>query len=191
MELGNMKGRQVKGAVLIGYVEFIRNTWGKNGLEEFISAIDIEPDIQEDRWYDDAWSTKILAWIAENKGEEYLERSGEYAIMNLGELSHIIKFMDIKSILERGSDSYRDAFDDGRFVVEMGDNSATIKITGSGGDDQYACRAWIGVFKGMLEITKTIGTVREVQCERDGAPHCEFIMEWKLLTPDKKRGRML
>ncbi len=185
-----MTKRQVKGAVLIGYMKFIRQTWGKDGLEEFISAIDMEPDIQEDRWYDDAWSTKTLAWIAENKGEDYIERSGKYAIMNLGEMSGIVEFLDIKSILKRGSESYKNGFDDGGFIVELGVDKATIKITGSGGDDKYACRAWIGVFEGMLEITKTVGTVREVQCERDGAPHCEFIMEWKSLTPDEKIGRL-
>ncbi len=189
-QLGNMKGRQVKGAVLIGYIEFIRNTWGKDGLEELVTSIDIEPDIQEDKWYDDVWSTKILAWIAENKGEDYVERSGKYAIMNLGEMSRIVEFLDIKSILKRGSESYRNGFDEGTFLVELGADNATIKITGSGGDDKYACRAWLGVFTGMLEITKTAGTVEEVQCERDGAPHCEFVMEWEPMTPDKKIGRM-
>ncbi len=186
-----MKDRHVKGAVLIGYMNFIRDTWGKEDMEEFISASGIEPDIQEDRWYDDVWTTKTLAWIAENKGEEHIERSGKYAIMNLGELSHIVKFMDIMSLLKRGSENYKDAYDDGEFIVEQGNNKATIKITGSGVDDKYACRAWIGVFEGMLEATKNNGTVREVRCERDGAPHCEFIMEWKVVTPDMKRGRVL
>ena len=185
-----MKSRQVKGAVLIGYMKFIRKTWGKEGLEEFISAIDIEPVIQEDRWYDDVWSTKTLAWISENKGEDYVERSGKFAIMNLGEMSNIVEFLDIRSILKRGSESYMKGFDDGDFIVELGVDNATIKITGSGVDDSYACRAWIGVFKGMLEITKTTGTVREVQCERDGASHCEFIIEWKSITPDETIGRI-
>ena len=185
-----MKDRKVKGDVLIGYMNFVQNTWGKDGLEELITSIEIEPDIQEARWYDETWSIKILEWIAENKGEEYLEKSGKYTIKKLGELSHIVEFMDIKSILKRGSESYKGAFDDGEFVVELGEKSATIKIKGSGINDKYACRTWIGVFKGMLEITKTIGTVREDKCERDGASHCEFVMEWTPKLPDMRGSKV-
>ena len=185
-----MKDRKIKGDVLIGYMKFIQNTWGKDGLEELISAIEIDPDIQEGRWYDEVWSIKILEWIAESKGEEYLERSGRFAIMGLEELSHIVDFLDIKSILKRGSESYEGAFNDGEFVVELGEKDATIKIKGSGTNDKYACRTWIGVFNGMLEITNTIGTVRETQCERDGASHCEFIMEWIPKSPDTRVSKV-
>jgi predicted hydrocarbon binding protein len=185
-----MKERHVKGAVLIGYMKFIRNTWFEKGLEEFLSATRMPPDIREDKWYNDSWSSKTLEWIAETKGEEYLEKSGKYAIMNLGEMSRIVEFLDIESILKRGSESYRNGFDDGDFKVELKDETATIKITGSAVNDPYACRAWLGVFAGMLEITNTVGTVEEVQCERDEAPHCEFVMEWKTMIPDKRKGRI-
>ena len=185
-----MKGRKIKGDVLKGYMKFVQKTWKKEGLEELISAIKIDPDIQEGDWYDEIWSIKILEWIAENKGEQYLEKSGKFAIMDLGKLSHIVGFLDIKSILQRGSESYADAFNDGEFIVELGDKGATIKIKGSGINDKYACRTWIGVFNGMLEVTHTIGTVKEIKCERDGAPHCEFLMEWMPKSPDTRASKV-
>ncbi len=185
-----MKDRKIKGDVLIGYMNFVQNTWGKDGLEELISAIKIEPDIKEAIWYDEVWSIKILEWIAETKGEEYLERSGKFTIMELGKLSHIVEFMDIKSILKRGSESYLAAFNDGEFIVELEEKSATIKIKGSGINDKYACQTWIGVFKGMLELTGTNGTVEEIKCEKEGADHCEFVMEWEIMDPVKKSPRL-
>ena len=185
-----MEDRKVKGSVLLGYMHFIDNVWGQDGLDELFSDIGIDPDIKEDMLYDDGWSTKILSWIAENKGEENIERAGKYAITDLGFLSYIVGYMDIKSILKRGSESYSDAFNEGDFIVDLKDNGATITIRGSGINDKHACKAWVGVFKGMLELTKTIGTVTETQCERDGADHCEFLMEWETVVPNKKLGRL-
>lgn len=185
-----MEDRKVKGSVLLGYIKFIYKTWGQDGSDELITSIGIDPDIKEDILYDDDWSGKILAWIAENKGEEYIERAGKYAITNLGDLSHIVEFMDIKSIMKRGSESYSAAYNEGDFVVDLKDTGATINIRGSGINDKYACKAWVGVFKGMLEITKTKGTVKEVQCERDGADHCEFVMEWEIVDPVKMSSRL-
>ena len=185
-----MKERKIKGDVLKGYMKFVRKTWGKDGLEELISAIELDPDIQDGQWYDEIWGIKILEWIAETKGEKYLEESGKFAIMGLGELSHIVEFLDIKSIMKRGSESYQNAFNDGEFIVELGDKSATIKIKGSGINDKYACKTWTGVFKGMLEITNTIGTVKEIKCERDGETHCEFVMEWIPKSPDMRVSKV-
>ncbi len=185
-----MKERKIKGDVLKGYMKFVQNTWKKDGLEELISAIGIEPDIQDGQWYDEIWGIKILEWIAETKGEQYLEKSGKFTIMKLGELSHIVEFLDIKSILKRGSESYHDVFNDKEFIVDLGDTSATIRIKGSGINDKYACQTWIGVFKGMLEITNTIGTVKEIKCERDGASHCEFLMEWTPKSPDMRVSKV-
>ena len=185
-----MEDRKVKGSVLLGYMKFVKNTWGQDGLDELIIDIGMSPDIKESTLYDDDWSTKILAWIAENKGEEYIESAGKYAITYLGDLSHIVGYLDIKSIMKRGSESYSDAFNEGDFIVDLKDTGATIIIRGSGVNDKYACKAWVGVFKGMLEITKTKGTVKEIQCERDGVDHCEFMMEWEITDPVLRSRRL-
>ena len=86
-----MEDRKVKGSVLLGYMKFIHKAWGQDGLDELISDIGIDPDIKEDMLYIDEWSAKILAWIADNKGEEYIERAGKYAITDLGVLSYIVE----------------------------------------------------------------------------------------------------
>lgn len=185
-----MSDRKVKGAVLAGYRKFILDTWGEETVEEYLSATLVERDIKESDWYDDALSSTTLKWIAETKGEEFLERSGRYTVMNLGELAHVVDYLDIKTILERGPESYKEAFSEGFFKVEFQESGATIWISGSAGEDPYACRTWLGVFAGMLEMTRTVGTVEEVDCERGGASACEFVMEWTTLTPDEKASRV-
>jgi len=175
-----MSERKVKGAVVLGYSKFIKKTWGKEGLEQYVSETGVDTEKMNDgTWYDDQYSRITLSWIAKNKGPEYLERCGIYTVKDLGMLSYIVRFMDIKSILKRGPDSYDEAFNYGSFKVNIGENKAHIKIRDSGKDDEYACKTWMGVFKGMLEMTKTNGRVIETQCEYRGADECIFEMTWK------------
>ncbi|MCK4756818.1 MAG: DUF2378 family protein [Thermoplasmata archaeon] len=189
-----MEDRKVKGSVLLGYMNFVKSTWGQDGLDSMISSIpnaELQADMWEDTWYDDELSMEILSWIAKNKGEENLERCGKATVKDLGFLSFIVDYMDIRSILEKGSENFHTAFNNGSFDVELGDRRAVIKVKGRGSNNEYACQTWTGVFKGMLELTKTNGTVTETQCERDGADHCEFLMEWDApVEPGHKMGRL-
>ena len=188
-----MDDRKVKGSVLLGYMKFVKNTWGQNGLDDMISTIDrkeLSGEMWEDIWYDDALSMNILTWIAETKGNENLERCGKATVQDLGFLSFIVDYLDIRSILDKGSVNYNEAFNNGSFKVEMGEDSAVIKISGRGMNNEFACLTWTGVFKGMLEITKTNGTVKEIQCEKEGSDHCEFLMEWEIVDPVKQSSRL-
>jgi len=174
-------------------MKFVKGTWGQDGLDDMISTIDrkeLNGEMWEDTWYDDDLSMNILAWIAENKGMDSLERCGKATVKDLGFLSFIVDYLDIRSILEKGSVNYSSAFNNGTFEVELGDNSAVIKMTGRGMKNEFACPTWTGVFKGMLELTQTNGTVKEVHCEKEGSDHCEFLMEWEIVNPMKMSSRV-
>ncbi|MBI5000443.1 MAG: DUF2378 family protein [Euryarchaeota archaeon] len=111
------------------------------------------------------------------KGVECVEKCGAHTTKDLGALSYIVRFMDIRTVLKKAPESFRDAFSYGSLDVEIGDRRAVIKMKDTAVDD-HACPAWLGCFKGVLEVTKTPGTVRETQCQLKGASHCEFLMEW-------------
>ncbi|MCK5037991.1 MAG: DUF2378 family protein, partial [Thermoplasmata archaeon] len=176
------------------YMNFVKSTWGQEGLDDMISTIDkkaLVGDMWEDTWYDDELSMNILAWIAENKGMDSLERCGKATVKDLGFLSFIVDYLDIRSILEKGPANYSSAFNNGTFeVIELGDDNAIIKMTGRGIKNEFACPTWTGVFKGMLELTKTNGTVEEIRCEKEGDDHCEFKMEWEIMDPIKMSSRL-
>ena len=160
-------------------MKFIKKTWGKDGLKECGTAIGFShKEIREGKWYEDEVGNRVTEWIADNKGEEYVERCGNYMIKDLGMLSYIVGFMDVKSILKRAPESYTDALNYGRLEVDIGESSAVISIKGTAPIDKHACLIWLGTFRGVLEITKTKGTVTETKCAKKGAPHCEYLMEW-------------
>ncbi len=128
-------------------------------------------------WYDLYNSEKILLWLGDVKGSEFVKNCGKYTVKDLGVLSYIVKFMDVKSILKRAPVSYADAFDHGKMKVEIGDKRAILKITG-GFPPKYSCLAWCGCFQGMLDITRAKGTDKEIKCFTKGDPHCAYEVLW-------------
>ena len=170
--------KNVQGSVLNGYFKFIKKKWGNDGVYECAEALGIHPDlIKEGKWYDKQLSVDVLGWIGNNKGIQNVEACGNYTVKDLGILSYIVRFKDITSILNRIPKSYSEAFDYGRVEVDIEKNRATIRMFETE-PEEYSCIAWTGCFKGMMEMTKTQGTVTESQCQLKEDPHCEFLMEW-------------
>jgi len=169
----------IRGSVVYGYLKFIKRTWGIEGLKECVEATGVDPDkIKGGQWYSADHTRKILQWVSDTKGQDYVRKSGNYIVKDLGVLSYIVRFTNIKTLLKKAPDSYSDGFTYGSIKVDIGENSAVIKMKDTAVDD-YACPAWLGALSGMLEMTRTKGTVEETQCQRKGAPHCEFLMEWE------------
>ena len=177
--LGTMSDKKLQGSVLLGYVKFIRQKWGADGVSECGSKIGLDLSlINEGRWYNHDISKAILKWIAEEKGLENVERCGNFSTKELGFLSYLVRFVNVKSLLKRAPESYANAFSWGRLTVSARENSAVIRMHDAS-TSELDCVAWLGAFRGMLEQTRTKGTVKETQCQSKGAPHCEFLMEWK------------
>ena len=170
---------KVNGSLIKGYLNYIKKTWGAEGLNQCLADIKLDASVlKEGRWYKDEINSHLLTWIAEKKGPEYVEKAGTYLIKNLGFLSYVMRFTRIQTLLKKAPVNYNDAFNYGKVKVELFDKKAIIKMKNTARDN-YTCGAWLGAYKGMMEITRTKGTVIERQCEKDGSPHCEFVMEWK------------
>jgi len=175
-----MSERKVKGAVITGYMKFIKKTWGQEGVDECLAAVGLGgTSISDGKWYDDQLSTDVVAWIADRKGGDYVEKCGRYTVRDLGLLSYIVRFMDIKSLLRRGPESYAEAFSYGYLKVEIGEKKAAVRVKGHAPFDKHGCKMWLGVLGGMLAMTKTKGRVIETKCENKGSEFCEFEMEWE------------
>lgn len=173
-----MSDRKVRGSVIQGYLKYIERTWGELGLDECTGTIGLDYDhFDEKRWYRIDQLDKVIEWIAENKGEKYIERAGNYTVKDLGILSYLVKFASIESLLKKAPKSYHDAYDYGEIEVDIGEKEAIIKMKDVI-HGEYSCNGWLGAFKGMIEMTNNSGTVEEVKCQREGASHCEFLLKW-------------
>jgi hypothetical protein len=168
--------------VISGYLNYIKKRWGKVGLDDFLKEMEtvVPNPLVEKEWYDADISETILGWMAINHGKEHLERCGNTTVKDLGILSYIVRFANIKSLLKLAPKHYCQAFDYGKMNIEVHEAEKfaiiTMKDTAI---SEYSCPTWIGAFTGMLEMTKTKGTVSERMCQWKGAPNCEFEMQWE------------
>ena len=175
-----MGEEELRGSVILGYMKFIKAKWGIQGLNEMCQATYLDPKyFKEGGWYPSEESSKLLGWIHNAKGPEFVPLAGNYLIKHLGILAYVLRFMNPKTILTRAPNSYRDAFRYGKMRVDfIGERRAEVKMKDVA-VDKYACPAWHGAFQGMLELTKAKGTVEKVQCQLDGAPYCMYIIQWE------------
>jgi hypothetical protein len=172
--------RRVKGGVIRGYFDFVRHQWGSDGVRECGEAIGLNPQkIKEDQFYPAEIDEKILRWISETKGSQYVQKAGNHTVKNLGVLSYLVKFVNIKHLLKKAKDNYNDAFDYGDVSIltdEFGKRAVVImkncNIT------EESCNAWLGAFEGMMEITRTKGSVKLNKRQINGDDYDEFILDW-------------
>lgn len=176
--IGTEDGKKVRGSVLKGFLKYIEKTWGKEGIEDFLQFVAIDPDkIKEGLWYDADLLSKIHRWLFENKGKEALRRGGAHTVKSLGMLSYIVRFLHIEKLLKKASESYDDAFTYGTVEADIQSNQAIVKMKNVV-IDEYTCTAWKGVFEGALEVTKTKGAVEFIKTKKMGENDCFFIIRW-------------
>ncbi len=157
----------------------MKRFWDRDVAEEFLDITGIKTEkISEIEWYDISVLKGIHRHVADTKDEKYIKIIGNYTVKDLGVLSYLVRFSDIKSLLKKAPKSYAQAYDFGKVSIEWTDQGAILKMKDTS-FDEYACLGWLGAFEGMLEITHTIGTVKEIECQKDGNPRCVFEIKWK------------
>lgn len=175
-----MEEKLCRGSVVNGYLKYIKKKWGQDGLDEACKAAGIKPEeIKDGGWYPDNTNDGILTWMVENKGKEYIEISNRAMVQDLGMMSYIVRFMDVKSILKRLPNNYKELFNFGKIELELREKSATLKMYDMA-TSEYSCPAWRGVFKGACDMTKTKPTrIEEIKCQWKGDEHCHWEIEWE------------
>ena len=173
------EGLKVRGSLLKGYGKYIKKMWGQKGLDDCCRAINFDRNaLVQGRWYDANLITRMFEWMDRTHGREYIERAGNYAVKDLGILSYLLRFSSFEALLKRAPEQYAEAFSYGEVEIRIHGRTAKVVMKDIA-ISEYACESWLGGIKGMLELTKTRGTVRETQCQWKGAPYCEFEVEWQ------------
>ncbi|MFO7619192.1 MAG: hypothetical protein R6W91_06000 [Thermoplasmata archaeon] len=176
-----MTQRQHKGAVILGYLDFIKRQWGQDGLDDCLGSIDMNMDeIKAEFLYDLEFAQPVLEWISAQKGMEYVRKSGNHTVKNLGALAYLVRFVNIKHLLKRAKDNYADTFNYGEVSVMSDDFSKkALVIMKNCNFYEESNAAWLGAFEGMLEVTRTKGRVKQNKCQLTGDDYDEFILEWE------------
>ncbi len=170
----------LKGGVMLGYFDFIKLHWGEDGVEECVNVTGVDPErLKDETFYPTKMSEHVLKWISGTKGMENLQKVGNHTVKNLGTLSYLVRFVNIKHLLKRAKSNYEEAFDYGEVSVLMDEygKHATVIMKDCNVIEE-SCVAWQGAFEGMMEVTKTKGTVRQNKHQIKGDDYDEYILDW-------------
>ena len=175
-----MSERRLKGGVLLGYLDFIKRQWGQEGVDECINAINIDiKTLKPEKLHPGEMDEEVLKWISKNKGEEFVKKAGNHTVKNLGSLSYLVKFVNIKHLLKKAKENYEDTFDYGEISVLCDEyGKRAVVIMKDSNIIEESCIAWEGALEGMMEVTRTKGTVKMTKCQMKGDVYDEFILDW-------------
>ena len=171
----------LKGGILKGYFDFIKSEHGADAQAQCIRETGIDPkDIIAKDYYSGEMNEDILRWISGNYGIHELKKAGNFTAKNLGSLTHLVRFANIRFFLRKAKDSYEETFQFGRISVlndEYG-KMATVVFKDCNVIEE-SCEAWIGAFEGFFEVTRTKGTVKKTKCQLKGDEYCEYKLVWE------------
>ncbi|MCK4756989.1 MAG: hypothetical protein KAS67_00900 [Thermoplasmata archaeon] len=174
-----MDERLIRGHVINRYLSFIKNTWGKDGMEQAIEECGIsEIKVDDSIFYSNEIMERILKWISTNHGMDRVKQAGKYTAKNLGLFAYMVRFMSMEAMLHKAEERYRELYKFGDIDIEIHDKKAIARMRDVSGIEEN-CQGWLGVLEAMLEMTKSKGTVAQIECQVNGDASCIYVVEWQ------------
>ncbi len=185
-----MKGK-TRGIMIQTNLMNIENLWGKEELEKVLHIIGIDSvrSIKGMDWYKIEQLHEVFRWISENKGPQYIELTGIQNAQQVGAMMKIMTKLFVKEekMFRQFGTSYKEFFDFGTVNSYVKGKSAVVQFKDCA-FDEHICRYWYGTMNGIIQLKWSDGMAYEIQCQRMGAPYCEFIAYWgpdATMTPPK------
>jgi hypothetical protein len=164
-----MDERKVKGAVANGYLKFIKRKWGVQGMKNAMEYAGMKQEPKDGEWVSLKSTYALLEWIEKEHGKEYIVEAGKGMMKGMG---GDFKFMFAVVIgFERVLDKVKKEistllFKGSGVEINKEGKSATIRLKGFKMGD-VSCMAWKGALMGVMDVTKTKGTVEVLDSGND------------------------
>ena len=166
--------RRVRGSILNSYMEFINKKWGKDGYNQCMSNLGLDETFKNGKYYQDEIRENILRWISREKGMEYTKECGKFIVGNLGILSWLVRFADVKTLAKKFPKNFSEVYAYGRVEAETNEENLIIIKIYDVNRIKESCNVWHGVCQGAVELTNTLAEVRKTKCAIDGDEYCEY-----------------
>ncbi len=171
---------QIRGGVLNNWLKLVHRQWGTNGLAKCIKKLSLPVGkFNDGQMYDDALVEEITRWISSEKGMDQVRAGGTYHLTHLGVFSFIVSFLDIKTIAQRGEKTFEKVYSFGKADYDTSQPNRLVAHIYDVCTIEEICQVWIGLFEGMLQITKRKGTVTQTKCQLKGDECCVFAVDYE------------
>ena len=174
-----MSDRKVKGTLMNAFLAFIKKKWGLHGVERALEYAGMTRAPKNGEFVAMAKAYRLLDWIAEAQGEEYILQAGKELPKQMGgDLKFMLgSVMGFERLLKRvPREISKVAFGEDHVKINIDGRSAQIFLKGFRMDEK-SCIFWKGVLLGVMGITKTSGTV-EIK-ESDNEKDCVLKAVWE------------
>jgi len=172
--------RQIRGSVLNTWLKYVHHQWGTNGLTECLKSLSLRVGkFNDGQMYDYTLVEELTRWISSTKGMKYVRAGGTFHVTNLGVFAFVVSFLDIKTIAQRGAKTFRKLYSFGKAEYDMSQPNRLVAHIYDVSTVEEICEVWIGVFEGMLKITKKTGTVTKTDCRLKGAECCVYVLDYE------------
>jgi hypothetical protein len=177
--ISSMEERKIRGSVINGYLKYVEKTWGKSGLEKCLADVKIAGmEFKDGGLYPYQIDQEIVIWISKNYGMDSVRKAGKHTVKNLGLLAYLVRFASIETMLQKAKNAYQETYSFGRVDMRT-DGKRAVATMKDVSDIPENCQGWIGALEGLLELTRTKGTVSHTKCQLRGDPHCEYEITWE------------
>lgn len=174
-----MEERKVRGSVINGYLKFVEKTWGKDGYENCLADTNLNGmDIKDGVQYNYTMLQGVIKWISKNYGMQYVRKAGKHTVKNLGLLAYLVRFTSVETMLGKAKDAYYEAYHVGHVGMKISGKTA-VACMKDVSEIPENCEGWIGALEGLLELTRTKGTVTHEKCQLKGDERCEYKIVWE------------
>ncbi len=165
----SMEGRMIKGAIFNGYLSFIKKKWGIQGVNDAMEHVGVKNEPKDGEWVSLEKTYGLLEWIEKEHGKEYIVDAGKWMMKGMG---GDFKFMfaavmGFERVLNRvQKDISKLLFKGNGVEIHKDGKRATIRLKGFKMGEN-SCLAWKGALLGVMDVTKTNGTVEVMDSGND------------------------
>lgn len=180
---------KVKGTKITSKMEFVRDVYGEEGIQQVLDALDPDDRSQVRRaleigWYPQDLYDRLILAVVDGPGggdERILDRMGIFSAERQSEQVYSVYFRsrDPRQVLDSMTPMHRMLNDPGDMAVEhRGDGHLSLVVREPPGNPT-SCRVARSFYQRAVELCGVEGvTVREVECSGTDANHCRFEVRW-------------
>ena len=176
-----MSQREVAGAAITGYLNYVKKAKGSEGLNSCLRQTQLDViGIKEPLRYPYDYQIRVLKWIQANQGDEALVRAGRFAATDIGVLKFFARFASVEGIMKNAEERYKKTLFFGSIETKLMEPGHAEVVITDGNDDRVNCIAWKGVLMGLGDLAKLKRMeVKEVKCRFiDGGDMCIYDCRW-------------
>lgn len=186
-ELAEARGDRLVAPMIRGshfriYQRWVGRNFGRKAAERLFLEVGLKlARMETEGWYPLRTALRILDTIEARYGDGSGETVRRMFREDVGSIAsvrnYVRRLLPLGLLIEMGPVLYNREFNHGRFEVEVSNRRAVIRNF-DWVSTPVRCKAWLGVYEGIMVLKGLSPRVRKVACILRGNPYCGYVLEW-------------